>query len=163
SAISALRGLRPPACRRGRRTWTQMTGDRLQRSPVPEAGPGYFYLARAQHPNEAIYVENLSDYLGSVGVPTREIVMRLRGADRSELAACLAGDALAVLGFNWNLDHSCIGDHHFLDAAAAAGVPVIQWFVDHASSIWPRFERTTAENSRFLFNSAYSEGYFRRF
>jgi len=143
-----------------------MTYQRLQSALTTDSGnigPRYLYITRVEHPNEAIYTENLSDFFAELAVPTREIVMQARGADRTELAACLAGDARAVLGFNWHLDHSCIGDEHFLHIAAAAGVPVIQWLVDHPSSIWHRFEHTSAENSCFLFNSGYSEAYFRQF
>lgn len=122
-----------------------------------------FYITRIEHPYEVIASENLRDYFGRIGVPTREIVMRLDGADRSTLAQCLNGDAMAVLGFNWHLDHSCIGNRHFVDAARAAGVPVIQWILDHPSSRWPDFKRSNATNSRFLFQSPYAEAYFRRF
>jgi len=122
-----------------------------------------FYISRVEHPNEVVYGENLRDYFGSIGVPTREIVMNQDGAHRPELAQCLNGDAIAVLGFNWHLDHSAIGRRRFLNIARKAEVPVIQWFVDHPSSRWPYFAKTTARNSRFLFLSSYAEQYFRRF
>ncbi len=123
----------------------------------------FLYLTRVDHPNEAIYTENLREYFNSVGIPTREIVMNVDGAERPELAQCLSGHAIAVLGFNWHLDHSAIGNRHFLDLARKANVPVIQWFIDHPSSRWPHFTRTRAGNSRFLFLSPYAETYFRRF
>src|SRR4051794_18658061 len=77
----------------------------------------YLYIARTGHPNEVVYGENLTDYFAGVGVPAREIVLNPEGANRPELQACLGGDALAVLGPNWHLDHSCIGDRVFLDLA----------------------------------------------
>ncbi len=123
----------------------------------------FFYIARIEHPYEVIAAENLRDYFGRIGVPTREIVMNLDGADRSELAQGLNGDAIAMLGFNWHLDHSWMGNGHFLDAARAAGVPVIQWIIDHPSSRWPDFKHSNAVNSCFLFQSSYAEAYFRRF
>ena len=95
--------------------------------------------------------------------------MSLDGSNRPELAQCLNGDAIAVLGFNWHLDHSSgakqifNGSRSFLDGARRAGVPVIQWIIDHPSSRWPNFRRTNATNSRFLFQSKYAEAYFRRF
>lgn len=122
-----------------------------------------FYVTRTEHPNEAVYAENVLEYLATIGVPAREIVMNPDGASRSELEQCLKGDPLAVLGTNWHLDHSCCGNKIFLKAAAAAGVPVIQWILDHPSARWPDFVCTNAVNSRFLFLSAFSEGYFRRF
>lgn len=123
----------------------------------------YFYVTRPDHPNDAVYAANVIEYLTKRGVATRELVMNRNPADRSELAQCLSGDALAVLGTIWNLDHSCIGSQTFLDAAATAQVPVIQWLLDHPSAVWPRFEHSTADNSAYLFLSAFSESYFRRF
>lgn len=129
----------------------------------------FFYITRIEHPYEIIAGENLRDYFGSIGVATREIVMNLDGSDRRELARCLNGDAIAVLGFNWHLDHSSgakrifNGKKSFLHGARKAGVPVIQWIMDHPSSRWLEFARTNATNSRFLFQSKYAEAYFRRF
>jgi Glycosyl transferases group 1 len=123
----------------------------------------FLYLTRVEHHHEVIYTENLREYFNSVGVPTREIVMSTDGAQRSELAQCLNGDAIAVLGFNWHLDHSAIGSRHFLDLARKANVSVVQWLIDHPSTRWPDFKRTNAANSRFLFLSPYAEAYFRRF
>jgi hypothetical protein len=82
---------------------------------------GFVYVTRVEHPYEVIAADNLRDYFASIGVPTREIVLALDGAARSELAQCLNGDAIAVVGFNWHLDHSCIGDTHFLGAARSIG------------------------------------------
>jgi hypothetical protein len=122
----------------------------------------YLYFARIEHPFEAVSSESVLDFCASVGVPVRSIVMNLDGSSRSELGHCL-DDAIAIASFNWHLDHSCIGDRIFLDVAAEAGVPVIQWFVDHPSALWPDFVYSTAENSRFLFQSSYQESYFRKF
>lgn len=122
----------------------------------------YLYYARLEHPNDAVNAENVLEYCSSSGIPAREIIMHSDGAMRSELKQCLS-DALAVISTNWNLDHSCIDDRPFLDVAAEVGVPVIQWMLDHPSALWPQFVYTNANNSRFLFESAYSENYFRRF
>ena len=123
----------------------------------------YFYIARQGHPNQIIYTENVQEYLNDVGVETREIVLGANGSARPELQACLNGDALGILGYIWDLDHSCIGDRFFLDLAAEAKVPVVQWLLDHPSTLWPAFATSTAQNSGFLFLSGYSEAYFRRF
>lgn len=123
----------------------------------------FFYVTRVDHPHEEIYGENLDDYFSSIGVPTRHIMLNQDGSRRPELAQCLNGDAIAVLGFNWHLDHSAIGKRHFLDLARRANLPVIQWLIDHPSTLWPAFVRTSAANSRFLFLSPYAESYFRRF
>jgi hypothetical protein len=129
---------------------------------VTDAAVKYLYFARVQHPNEEVAAENVLEFCAGAGIPAREVILHPDGRLRSELGDCLA-DALAIVSPNWHLDHSCIGDRLFLDVAAEAGVPVVQWFFDHASARWPEFAYTTAENSRFLFHSAYSEAYFRRF
>src|SRR5215204_2429681 len=133
--------------------------------PAADVEPmgGYFYVTRPDHPSDAIYAANVIEYLSQQGVATRELVMSPDPANRSELAECLSGDALAILGTIWNLDHACIGNQTFLDAAATAQVPVIQWVLDHPSAVWPRYQHSTAENSRYLFLSAFSESYFRKF
>jgi len=122
----------------------------------------YLYFARVEHPNEVVYAENVLTYCSAVGIPARQIVMKLDGAHRSELEKCLS-DAITVVSTNWHLDHSCMGDRHFMDAAAEAAVPVVQWILDHPSARWPEFRRTTADNSRFVFLSPYSEAYFRKY
>jgi len=122
----------------------------------------YLYFARIEHPNEAIYAENVLNYCSAVGIPARQIVMKSDGAHRSELEECLS-DAITVVSTNWHLDHSCMGDRHFMDVAADAAVPVVQWILDHPSARWPGFRRTTANNSRFVFLSPYSESYFRKY
>src|SRR5262249_25220794 len=123
----------------------------------------YVYITRLDHPNEVIYAENVLQYFADTGVRAREIVINKDGAHRKELSQCLQGDATAVLGFNYHLDHACVGDHIFLDLAAKARVPVIHWIVDHPSARWPQFEYASARNSSFLFLSRFSEAYFRRF
>jgi hypothetical protein len=122
----------------------------------------YLYFARIEHPNEVVYAENVLDYCSAVGIPARQIVMKSNGADRSELEKCLS-DAITVVSTNWHLDHSCLGDRHFMDIAAEAAVPVVQWILDHPSARWPEFRHTTADNSRFVFLSPYSEAYFRKY
>lgn len=122
----------------------------------------YLYFARVPHENEAIVAENLLGFCSQHGIAAREIVIHEDGRYRAELSECLA-DALAIVSPNWHLDHSCIGDRLFLDVAAEANVPVIQWFFDHPSCRWPEFVYSNASNSRYLFQSGYSESYFRRF
>jgi hypothetical protein len=122
----------------------------------------YLYFARVPHSNEAVLAQNVLEFCSQAGVPAREVILNLDGSLRTELGDCL-GDALAIVACNWHLDHSCIGNRLFLDVAAEAGVPVIHWFLDHPSVRWPEFVYTTAVNSRFLFESAYSEAYFRKF
>jgi hypothetical protein len=132
-------------------------------NPAKQAGhQKYLYFARSGHPNEAIYAENVLTYCAAVGIPARQIVMNSNGAHRFELEKCLS-DAITVVSTNWHLDHSCLGDRHFMDVAADAAVPVVQWILDHPSARWPEFRRTTADNSRFLFLSPYSEAYFRKY
>ena len=140
----------------------QPTHETLPTHKQPSTGKR-FYVTRIEHPNEVVYAENVLEYLALTGVPATEIVMNPDGAHRSELEQCLQPDTLGVLGTNWHLDHSCCGNQIFLQAAAAAGVPIIQWILDHPSSRWPHFTATNADNSRFLFLSAFSEAYFRRF
>ncbi len=82
---------------------------------------------------------------------------------RPQLGECLSGDAMAVIGFNSQLDHSYIGSTPFLDLSAKHGVPVIQWILDHPSSRMREFGNSAAANSRFLFSSHSAEAYFRRF
>src|SRR5215208_1196629 len=113
-----------------------------------------FYVTRIEHPSEIVYAQNVLEYLTLTGVPATEIVMNSDGAHRPELEQSLRADTLGVLGTNWHLDHSCCGNQVFLEAAAAAGVPVIQWILDHPSARWPQFATTNAHNSRFLFLSA---------
>lgn len=122
----------------------------------------YLYFARVPHSNEAVVAENVLEFCSLAGVSAREVILSLDGSLRSELGDCLS-DGLAIVGCNWHLDHSCIGDRSFLDVAAEAGVPVIQWFLDHPSIRWPEFVYSTAANSRYLFESAYCETYFRKF
>jgi hypothetical protein len=135
--------------------------DRAKQAPA-DGHQKYLYFARVEHPNEVIYAENVLDYCSAVGIPAREIVMESNGAHRSELEKCLS-DAITVVSANWHLDHSSLGDRHFMDVAADAGVPVVQWILDHPSARWPEFRHTTADNSRFMFLSPYSEAYFRKY
>ena len=136
---------------------------RSDRAASSGTRPEYVYLTRVEHPGEAICIENWLEYFAAVRVPAREIVLHTNGAHRSELVCCLDGSALAVLGMNWHLDHSCIGDRLFLDLAAKANIPVVHWVLDHPSAIWPRMVNTTPDNSCFLFLSPYSRAYFQRF
>jgi hypothetical protein len=131
--------------------------------PRPALKAQYFYIAGCDHPNDRVYWENLKEFFDSIGAATRQIMLKNEGGQRPELLQCIEGDAIAVIGHNWHLDHSWIGGTPFLVRAALDGIPVIQWFHDHPSAIWPRLMHTTAKNSRFLFQSAYSERYFRRF
>jgi len=122
----------------------------------------YLYFVRVEHPNEVVYAENVLEYCLASGIPAREVVVNLDAARRHILKECLA-DARAVVSVNWHLDHACLEDRPFLDVAEEAGVPVIHWMLDHPSHLWPKFGRSTPDNSRFLFESAYAEAYFRKF
>lgn len=120
------------------------------------------YVCHSGHENDHIYSENILEYFLRIGIPCRTLQLRADG-QRPELLECLNDWAIGVLGFNSHLDHSWLGSESFLDVAARQNLPVIQWFMDHPSSRWWEFNVSTSVNSRFLFNSARSEQYFRRF
>ncbi len=123
-----------------------------------------FYVCRHNHPNDRICAENVLEFMGRRGVDCRLIEL---GSDsyRPQLQQCLRDpDAIGVLGFNWQLDHSwSAAGRSFLDEAAERQLPVLQWIFDHASARWPEFTKSTATNSAYLFLSAHNESYFRRF
>jgi hypothetical protein len=83
--------------------------------------------------------------------------------NRLELGQCLDDRTIAILGINSQLDHCWIDEANFVELAAKQNVPVIHWILDHPSSRWPEFTHATAENSKFLFMSKFSEQYFRRY
>ena len=104
----------------------------------------------------------LIDFFRQEGIPVRTIELSPQGS-QLPLTRTLNGSAIGVLGLNSQLDHSWIGHENFLVVAARANIPVIHWVLDHSSSRWPEFTAATAENSRFLFLSRFSEAYFQRF
>ena len=122
----------------------------------------FLYFARPDHPNDAVYAENVLEFCGEIGHPAREIIVNCKDTSHCDLENCIA-DAAVFVSPNYNLDHSCIGDRRFLDLAQAAGVPVIHWMLDHPSARWPQFECANAENSRFVFLSCDAEAYFKKF
>lgn len=119
-----------------------------------------FFLCHAAHEHDRVYMENMGEFLGRLGVPY-EIVEFEAPGQRPELRQLL-DDAIGVLGLNSQLDHCWLGDENFIDAAARQNVPVVHWIVDHPSARWREFIRATEVNSRFLFVSASCESYFRR-
>ena len=121
-----------------------------------------FYLCHHKHPNNTVYAENVADYFASRGVQHQVIEFDSRGPTH-DLKRALGDDAMGILGLTWELDRARVDSANFLDAAADADVPVIQWMLDHPSALWPAMKSSTAENSRFLFLSEYSEHYFRQF
>jgi hypothetical protein len=136
---------------------------RFQRAGgTPRARTGKFYVCHGTHPNDFIYMENLTEFFQNAGIEAETIALTPQGS-RSELTRCFNGAALGVLGLNAQLDHSWIDSNNFLDLAARANVPVIHWVLDHPSSRWPQFTKATAANSKFLFLSRFSEAYFQRY
>ncbi len=119
------------------------------------------YICHVEHEHDRTYTENLTDYLSNRGAEYRIVEFGDDGL-RPTLEACLE-DATAIIGFNSQLDHSWLPSGSFIEAAAERGIPVIQWILDHPSQRWEEFINSTRRNSRFLFNSSYSERYFQRY
>jgi hypothetical protein len=123
-----------------------------------------FFIAHFPHHHDRLYGENLSDFFTELGIRTTIVLLDdPANGQRPQLAECLSGDALGVIGFNSQLDRSYIGDTPFLRLAAKQRVPVIQWILDHPSSRLSEFGNSSAENSRFLFSAKSAEEYFKRF
>jgi hypothetical protein len=121
-----------------------------------------YWICHSKHEHDRTYVENVYEFLSSVGVACKIIEFETPG-QRPELLQCLNDRTIAVLGFNSQLDHCWIDDESFVALAAKLNVPTIHWIQDHPSSRWPEFTQATAENSRFLFMSEFSERYFQRY
>jgi len=121
-----------------------------------------FYICHTDHHHDRVFAENITEYLEGEGIRAKAIVLKKDG-QRPQLQECLQCEAIGVLGFNSQLDHSWIGSTNFLNAAADKNIPVIQWILDHPSTRLPEFNNSTATNSRFLFSSADAERYFRRY
>jgi hypothetical protein len=120
-----------------------------------------FYICHVAYHHDRVFSENISEFLEQAGIRSKVVVFKEPGP-APELRECLRGDATGVLGFNSQLDHSWIESTSFPEAAAKAGIPVIQWILDHPSSRLNEYNNSTAENSAFLFSSAAAEGYFNR-
>jgi len=121
-----------------------------------------FYICRSDHENDCIYSENVSEYFFEIGIQCRTLKLS-SDSQRPELHECLNEDAIGVLGYNSQLDHSWLKSEKFIEAAARLNLPVIHWIMDHPSCRWPEFDALAASKSCFLFNSASSEQYFHRF
>src|SRR5262245_39634822 len=111
-----------------------------------------FIICHADHNHDSVFADNLTEFFLAAGIASRTIMLNHDG-QRPELAPCLQGGVLGVLGFNSQLDHSWIGNERFLGLAERHGVPVIQWILDHPSSRLLEFGNSTPANSRFLFSS----------
>ena len=123
-----------------------------------------FYIVHFSHHHDRLYAENLGEFFTELGIRTTTVLLDdPASGQRPQLAECLSGDALGVIGFNSQLDHSYVGTSPFLTLAEKQRVPVIQWILDHPSSRLPEFGNSFAENSRFLFSSNSAEEYFNRF
>lgn len=123
-----------------------------------------FYVAHFPYHHDRLYGENLREFFTELGISTTIILLDdPANGQRPQLAECLSGDALGVIGFNSQLDRSYIGATPFLTLAAKQRVPVIQWILDHPSSRLSEFGNSSAENSRFLFSAKSAEEYFKRF
>ena len=130
--------------------------------PLPERP--VFYIVHFPYHQDRLYGENLGEFLTELGIPTTTVLLDdPASGQRPQLAECLSGDALGVIGFNSQLDRSYVGATPFLTLAEKQRVPVIQWILDHPSSRLPEFGNSSAKNSRFLFSSNSAEEYFRRF
>jgi hypothetical protein len=121
-----------------------------------------FWLCHSKHEHDRTYIENVYEFLSTTGVACKIIEFETPG-QRPELRQCLDDSTIGVLGFNSQLDHCWIDGENFVELAAKQNVPTIHWIQDHPSSRWPEFTRATAENSRFLFMSEFSERYFQRY
>jgi hypothetical protein len=123
-----------------------------------------FYIAHFPYHHDRLYGENLSEFFSELGIRTTIVLLDdPANGQRPQLAECLSGDALGVIGFNSQLDRSYVGDTPFLTLAAKQRVPVIQWILDHPSSRLSEFGNSSAGNSRFLFSAKSAETYFKRF
>jgi hypothetical protein len=124
--------------------------------------PSRIYACHQGHPNDQLYAENIVEFCDLVGMPARAIQMANAGS-REELRVCMENPGGRVIGFNSQLDHAWIGSEPFLPLARRCGLSVVQWLLDHPSCRWPSFNTSTIDNSFYLFHSAYSERYFRRY
>jgi len=121
-----------------------------------------FWICHASHEHDRIYTENVCEFLGAMGVECKVLEFESPG-NRLELRQCLDDRTIAILGINSQLDHCWIDEANFVEVAAKQNVPVIHWILDHPSSRWPEFTHATAENSKFMLMSEFSEQYFRRY
>ena len=128
---------------------------------MPDTNPTV-YFAHGGHENDCLYTENVVQYLTGRGIECKIIELNPLG-QRPELEQCFTAKPLAVFGYNSQLDHSWISSESFLDGAACRNIPVVQWIVDHPCARWSEFNASTRRNSGFLFNTRYSEAYFRRY
>jgi hypothetical protein len=121
-----------------------------------------FWVCHSKHEHDRTYTENVYEFLSAAGVACKILEFETPG-QQPELRQCLDDRTIGVLGFNSQLDHCWIDDQNFVELAAKQNVPIIHWIMDHPSSRWPEFAHSTAENSKFLFMSEFSERYFRRY
>lgn len=129
-----------------------------------QANGSVIYIAHFPYHHDRLYAENLQEFLSGLGVNTATILLDdPANGQRPQLEEALSGDAIAIIGFNSQLDRSYVGSKPFLDAAADRRVPAIQWILDHPSSRLGEFSNSSPVNSRFLFSSRNAEDYFRRF
>jgi hypothetical protein len=141
-----------------------IAGDELMRSWLrrfgrDDAEPAKVYVYIVGYEHDRTYAENIVQYLEGQGALCRTIPLRADGF-RPELQLAIDERATAVLGFNSTLDHSWLASGGFLGAAEQAGIPVLQWIVDHPSSRWHEFYASTVTNSRFLLNTEQEQQYF---
>jgi len=131
---------------------------------ISQQAGALFYIVHTLHHQDRLYGENISEFFTESGIRTTTILLDdPANGQRPQLAECLSGDALGVIGIDSQLDHSYVGSTPFLKIAAEQRVPVIQWILDHPSSRLAAFGNSSAENSRFLFSSSSAEEYFKRF
>ena len=121
-----------------------------------------FWVFHSKHEHDRTYTENVHEFFSSIGVECKVHEFDTPG-QRPELRQCLNDRTIGILGFNSQLDHCWIDDENFVDLAAKRKVPLIHWIMDHPSSRWPEFTRSTAENSKFMFMSEFSERYFQHY
>jgi hypothetical protein len=132
----------------------------LPPAPPPRDHSRCIYVCHSTHENDAIYAENIAEYCSGVGIDCQRLPF---DADKSLLLQALDDEPDAVIGFNSQLDRAWLGERPFLSIAADRQVPVVQWILDHPSARWSEFSSSTADNSRYVFHSRYSERYFRQF
>jgi hypothetical protein len=131
---------------------------------MSQKGRSLFYIVHFPYHHDRLYGESLQEFFAESGISTTTILLDdPANGLRPQLSECLSEDALGVIGFNSQLDHSYVGSTSFLQAASEQCVPVIQWILDHPSSRLAELGNSSAANSRFLFSSRTAEEYFKRF
>jgi hypothetical protein len=125
--------------------------------------PPRIILCHFDHENDAIYRENIFEFLTARGIDHEFRQLEIPYTQDELVAYREDPRSASLLGFNSQLDHSWLGDEPLIQAAGRHHIPVTQWILDHPSGRWPEFNCSNPATSRFLFNSRYSQSYFEKF